>query len=153
MGDGYSGREAKKHGWVTKEERDEFVDEIAREAKAVLRKLKTKEGQRRLRGTQNVLRTMNGGADGKTKLKQSKLRPRAPIEPGDLQRFASSLHRGDRITYREGKAWSKPRTGIIKEKFPHIMLLEGEAKDRTVMIFDILKCELGLIDDGWRYEK
>lgn len=153
MGDGYGEREAKKHGWVTKEERDEFVDEIAGEAKAVLQKLKTKEGQRRLHSAQDILRTMNGGADGKRRLRQPKLRARAPIEPGDMQRFANSLHRGDKILYREGKAWSKPQTGIIKEKFTHIILLEGGVKDRTVMLFDILKCELGLIDDGWSYEK
>ncbi len=96
---------------------------------------------------------MHGLTKKKSYEKSKKRRQRAPIEHGDLEKLAAKLRPGDEIIYRVGKAWSKPLKGIVIKVYPHIVWIEGGVKAKTVMLFDILKCELKLFDDGWRYEK
>ncbi len=147
------GTSEKRDRGPTQAELDRYVRSIAREGEALLLALETRENQKKLDRLMLEIRQRKDDTAGKQKLAKPKKRPPVPIEPERIEKFMRTLRRGDRITYRIGKPWGKPRRGVIKRIFPHIVLLEGGTKSDTVMPFDILKCELGLIDDGWNYEK
>ncbi len=134
-------------GWITSEEFGHLVTQITEEGRELLENLKIEGNREKLPDILTEIRQRHDETAGKPKRRQPKARPRAPIEPGDIERFMRTIHQGDRITYRIGKPWGKALRGTVRKKFPHIVLLESGA---TVMLFDIVKCALGLYDDGWQ---
>lgn len=143
----------KKRDWrMSQAELDRYVRLIAMEGEALLLKFEVKENREKLNDLRSVIRQREDESAGVKILKKPKTRPAVPIEAGRIDKFMRTLRRGDRITYRTGRPWGKPLRGVVKKTFPHIVLIEGGVKSRTVMPFDILKCELGLIDDGWSYQ-
>lgn len=134
-------------GWITSEEFGRLVTQITEEGRELLANLEIEGNREKLPGILTEIRQRHDETAGKPKQRRPKVRPRALIEPGDMERFMRTIHQGDGITYRTGKPWGKPIKGTVQKKFPHIVLLESGA---TVMLFDIVKCAWGLYDDGWQ---
>lgn len=134
-------------GWITSEEFGYLVTQITTEGRELLANLEIEGNREKLPDILTEIRQRHDETTEKPKRRQPKVRLRAPIEQGDMERFMRTIHPGDRITYRIGKPWGKPLGGTVRKKFPHIVLLESGA---TVMLFDIVKCARGLYDDGWQ---
>lgn len=134
-------------GWITSEEFGYLVTQITTEGRELLANLEIEGNREKLPDILTEIRQRHDETAEKPKRRQPKVRLKAPIEQGDMERFMRTVHPGDRITYRIGKPWGKPLGGTVRKKFPHIVLLESGA---TVMLFDIVKCARGLYDDGWQ---
>ncbi len=149
-------------GWITSEELDRLATQIAEEGRKLLENLEVEENRRKWPEAKAEVRRKH---ELEQKPAEKKIEPEqkpekkkgiaqgVPIMHWEMKRFMRSLHQGDRILYRMGKPWGKPVEGTVIKAFRHVALIKDGGGIRTVMSFDILKCELNFYDDGYYARK